>query len=55
MTFAKSYCDDVQWSPMDATRTESEFLVEVVKIAIQAGASTINIPDTVGILHQREC
>ena len=48
VTFAKSFCDDVQWSPMDATRTESEFLVEVVKIAIQAGASTINIPDTVG-------
>ena len=52
--FAKSYCDDVQWSPMDATRTESEFLVEVVKIAIQAGASTINIPDTVGYTAPKE-
>ena len=54
VTFAKSYCDDVQWSPMDATRTESEFLVEVVKIAIQAGASTINIPDTVGYTAPKE-
>ena len=39
---------------MDATRTESEFLVEVVKIAIQAGASTINIPDTVGYTAPKE-
>ena len=54
VTFAKSFCDDVQWSPMDATRTESEFLVEVVKIAIQAGASTINIPDTVGYTAPKE-
>ena len=54
VTFAKSFCDDVQWSPMDATRTESEFLVEVVQIAIQAGASTINIPDTVGYTAPKE-
>ena len=46
--FAKSFCEDVQWSPMDATRTEMEFLIKVVKVAIEAGASTINIPDTVG-------
>ena len=39
---------------MDATRTESEFLVGVVKIAIQAGASTINIPDTVGYTAPKE-
>ncbi|MCI4661416.1 MAG: 2-isopropylmalate synthase [Neomegalonema sp.] len=45
---ARALCDDVQWSPMDATRTEPEYLVKVVDCAIKAGASTINIPDTVG-------
>ncbi|MEO1329262.1 MAG: 2-isopropylmalate synthase [Pseudomonadota bacterium] len=45
---ARSVCDNVQWSPMDATRTETDYLVETVEVAIAAGASTINIPDTVG-------
>ncbi len=48
VTHARNYCDNVQWSPMDATRTEWEYLCRVVEIAIKAGASTINIPDTVG-------
>ena len=52
--YAKSLCDDVQWSPMDATRTESKFLIEVVRIAIEAGATTINIPDTVGYTAPKE-
>ena len=46
--FARQFCDDVEFSPMDASRTESEFLVEVLGAVIDAGASTLNIPDTVG-------
>ena len=45
---AVSYCDDVEFSPEDAARTEREFLCDVVEAAIGAGATTINIPDTVG-------
>ncbi|MGO4916905.1 2-isopropylmalate synthase [Pseudogemmobacter sp. W21_MBD1_M6] len=45
---ARNLCGDVQWSPMDATRTEHDYLCRVVEIAIKAGATTINIPDTVG-------
>lgn len=48
VTHARNLCDNVQWSPMDATRTEWEYLRRVVGIAIKAGATTINIPDTVG-------
>lgn len=45
---AKGYCQDVEFSPMDATRTEPAFLHEVLRVAIDAGATTLNIPDTVG-------
>jgi len=45
---AKSYCDDVEFSPEDAARTNLDFMCDVVKAAIRAGATTINIPDTVG-------
>ena len=45
---AKGYVDDVEFSPMDATRAELEFTAEVCAIAIEEGATTINIPDTVG-------
>ena len=48
VTRARNYTDDVEWSPMDATRTEHDFLCRVVEAAIKAGATTINIPDTVG-------
>ena len=48
VTHARNLCDNVQWSPMDATRTEEDYLCRVVEIAIKAGATTINIPDTVG-------
>lgn len=48
VTHARNLCDNVQWSPMDATRTEDDYLCRVVEIAIKAGATTINIPDTVG-------
>ena len=45
---AREYCDDVEFSPEDASRTELDFLAQVVEAAIEAGATTINIPDTVG-------
>ena len=45
---AKSFCDSVEFSPMDAARTEPSFLHEVIEATIAAGATTINIPDTVG-------
>lgn len=45
---AKSFCDDVEFSPEDATRTEPEFLCQVLEAVIEAGATTLNIPDTVG-------
>ena len=48
VSHARNLCDNVQWSPMDATRTEWDYLCRVVEIAIKAGASTNNIPDTVG-------
>ena len=52
--YARTLCKDVQWSPMDATRTEMDFLIQVVRVAIESGASTINIPDTVGYTAPRE-
>ena len=45
---ARSLCDDVEFSPEDASRTEMEFLEEVTAAAVEAGATTINLPDTVG-------
>jgi len=45
---AKGYCTDIEFSPEDAARTELDFLAEVVERAVAAGATTINIPDTVG-------
>ncbi|MFD2740496.1 2-isopropylmalate synthase [Sulfitobacter aestuarii] len=54
VTHARNLCDNVQWSPMDATRTEEDYLCRTVEIAIKAGATTINIPDTVGYTAPRE-
>ncbi|PYX55781.1 MAG: 2-isopropylmalate synthase [Acidobacteria bacterium] len=45
---AKSLCDDVEFSPEDATRTEPDFLCRVLDAVVEAGATTLNIPDTVG-------
>jgi 2-isopropylmalate synthase len=45
---AKGFCEDIEFSPEDASRTELDFLTEVVERAIEAGATTVNIPDTVG-------
>ncbi|HEX4651096.1 MAG TPA: 2-isopropylmalate synthase [Granulicella sp.] len=51
---ARSFVDDVEFSPMDATRTDPDFLVQMVTVAVQAGATTINIPDTVGYVTPSE-
>ena len=48
VTRARNYTDDVEWSSEDGTRTEFDFLCRCVEAAIKAGATTINIPDTVG-------
>ena len=46
--FGKKFCDDIEFSPMDASRTERDFLSTVLEAVIDAGATTVNIPDTVG-------
>src|SRR4051794_32513615 len=51
---ARSLCDDVEYSPMDATRSDIEFTAEVLQIAIDEGATTINVPDTVGYAMPHE-
>src|SRR5947209_12362258 len=51
---ARQYVEDVEFSPMDATRAELEFTAEVCRVAIAAGATTINIPDTVGYTMPHE-
>ena len=54
VALARSYCDEVEFSPMDATRAEVEFTAEVCAIAIAEGAGVINIPDTVGYTTPEE-
>ncbi|MBQ6445088.1 MAG: 2-isopropylmalate synthase, partial [Clostridia bacterium] len=51
---ARGYCDDIEFSPEDASRTEIDFLCAVVEAVIAAGASTVNIPDTVGYTTPQE-
>jgi len=48
VAFARSLVDDVEFSPMDATRSDVAYLLDVIDAVIEAGASTVNIPDTVG-------
>ena len=52
--FAKSLCNDIEFSPEDAGRTEINFLCEIIEAAIDAGATTINIPDTTGYTLPQE-
>ena len=54
VTLARSFCDDVEWSAEDGSRTEHDFLCRCVEAAIKAGARTINIPDTVGYSTPQE-
>lgn len=51
---AKGLCDDVEFSPMDATRADVEFTAEVCAIAVEEGATVVNIPDTVGYTTPEE-
>jgi len=52
--YAKKYCPDIEFSPEDATRSEKQFLFKVVEAVITAGATTVNIPDTVGYTEPEE-
>jgi 2-isopropylmalate synthase len=52
--FARSLCADVEFSPEDASRTELEFLAQVVEAVVEAGATTVNVPDTVGYTVPQE-
>jgi len=54
VSLAKSYCEDVEFSPMDATRADTEFTAEVCAIAVEEGATVVNIPDTVGYTTPEE-
>src|ERR1700747_665392 len=54
VSHARELCEDVEFSPMDATRADVDFTAEVVAIALDEGASTINIPDTVGYTMPQE-
>ncbi|MEE8562437.1 MAG: 2-isopropylmalate synthase, partial [Alphaproteobacteria bacterium] len=54
VTRARNYTDDVEWSPEDGSRSEHDFLCRCVESAIDAGATTINIPDTVGYAMPEE-
>jgi 2-isopropylmalate synthase len=54
VAFARTLVDDVEFSPEDASRTEPEFVAEVVQAVIEAGASTVNIPDTVGYAYPED-
>jgi len=54
VTYARNYTDDVQWSGEDFTNTDSEFMLRSVETAINAGAKTINLPDTVGFMDPDE-
>jgi len=48
VAWAKQYTDDIEFSPMDASRTEPEYMYQILEAVIDAGATTVNIPDTVG-------
>ena len=54
VSYAKSLCEDVEFSAEDGSRTRPEFLFKVIETAIEAGATTINIPDTVGYATPQE-
>src|SRR5215213_10741463 len=54
VALARSYCEDVEFSPMDATRADVDFTAEVCAIAVAEGATVINIPDTVGYITPGE-
>jgi 2-isopropylmalate synthase len=54
VAYAHDLCNDVEFSPEDATRSDRDFLVQVLEVAVEAGATTLNIPDTVGYAMPEE-
>lgn len=54
VAYAKSLCQDIEFSPEDAARTDLDYMCDVIKAVIEAGATTINIPDTVGYAQPEE-
>ena len=50
VSLARNLCSDIEWSGMDATRSDKDFLFKAIETAIAAGAKTVNIPDTVGYI-----
>ena len=50
VSYAREHCDQVLYSAMDATRTDRDFLIQVLQVAVRAGATVLNIPDTVGVI-----
>lgn len=54
VSLARRYCDDVQWSAFDATRSEPDFLCQAIEVVINSGATTISIPDSLGIATPEE-
>jgi 2-isopropylmalate synthase len=54
VSLAKSFTEDIEFSPMDATRSDHKFLYELIEVAIECGATTVNIPDTVGYIIPNE-
>jgi len=53
VTRAKKMVDDIEFSPMDASRTDPAYLYKIIEEVIKCGATTINVPDTVGIPSPR--
>ncbi|MBQ7537028.1 MAG: 2-isopropylmalate synthase [Rickettsiales bacterium] len=54
VSYARNLCDNIEWSAEDATRTDIDFLIKCVQTAIDNGATTINLPDTVGFCYPQE-
>ncbi|NEU73936.1 2-isopropylmalate synthase [Hassallia byssoidea VB512170] len=54
VSLARNYCDDIEWSAFDALRSEPDFLCQAIETAIKSGATTINIPDSLGLASPSE-
>jgi 2-isopropylmalate synthase len=54
VSLARNYCDDIEWSAFDAPRSEPDFLCQAIETAIKSGATTINIPDSLGLASPEE-
>lgn len=54
VSLARNYCDDVEWNAFDATRSEPDFLCKAIEVAISSGATTITIPDSLGLATPEE-